>query len=61
MEILINNLKIKKNKVKLIKLNAITKSFKMMKSKTKANINFNNFKVTKISIIFQSTSMWIKQ
>ena len=57
IEILINYLKIKKNKVKLIELKAITKSFKMMKSKTKANINFNNFKVTKISIIFQSTSI----
>jgi hypothetical protein len=61
MEILTNNLKLKKNKVKLIKLNAITKSFKMMKSKTKANINFNNFKVTKILIIFQLTSILIKQ
>ena len=57
IEILINNPKIKKNKVKLIELKAITKSFKMMKNKTKANINFNNFKVTKISIVFQSTSI----
>jgi hypothetical protein len=57
IEILINNPKIKKNKVKVIELKAITKSFKMMKNKTKANINFNNFKVTKISIVFQSTSI----
>ena len=57
MEILTNNLKIKKSKVKLIELKAITKFFKMMKNKTKANINFNNFKVTKISIVFQSTSI----
>jgi hypothetical protein len=61
MEILTNNLKVKKNKVKLIELKATTILFKMMKNKTKANINFNNFKVTKILIIFQSTSIWIKQ
>lgn len=61
MEILINNLKIKKNKVNLIKLIVIIKKYKMMKNKTKANINFNNFKITKILIIFQSTSILIKQ